>query len=140
MLPAYESYECSESRVLTTQYRPDHCDGTYDANCDATRDYGNISAILTGFGETELLAYMQTYWKDYQGDDESFWQHEWTKHGTCISTLEPQCYPDHEPTQEVVDFFRKTVELFKALPSYEVRARFPRAFCIRVLLGFGSMG
>jgi ribonuclease T2 len=41
------------------------------------------------------------------------------KHGTCISTLNPSCYADYQPTQEVVDFFKKTVELFKTLPSYQ---------------------
>lgn len=44
-----------------------------------------------------------------------------TKHGTCISTLNPDCYADHTPTEEVVDFFQKTVDLFKTLPSYQVR-------------------
>lgn len=59
--------------------RPDHCDGTYDASCDSSRAYTNISAILTSFGETSLLSYMQTYWKDNGGDDETFWEHEWGK-------------------------------------------------------------
>jgi ribonuclease T2 len=98
---------------------PDRCDGTYDANCDPSREYTNISSIISSFGKTELLAYMQTYWKDYQGNDETFWEHEWGKHGTCISTLEPECYSDHTATEEVVDFFQKTVDLFKTLPSYE---------------------
>ena len=62
---------------------------------------------------------MSTYWKDYQGDDETFWEHEWAKHGTCISTLEPECYTDHKATEEVVDYFQKAVDLFKQLPSYE---------------------
>lgn len=62
---------------------------------------------------------MQQYWKDYQGNDESFWYHEWAKHGTCISTLEPECYNDHKATEEVVDYFRKAVDLFKTLPSYQ---------------------
>lgn len=62
---------------------------------------------------------MQTYWKDYKGDDDTFWQHEWSKHGTCISTLEPECYTDHKATEEVIDFFQKTVDLFKSLPSYQ---------------------
>ncbi|MDI1484887.1 MAG: Ribonuclease T2 precursor (RNase T2) [Ramalina farinacea] len=97
---------------------PDHCDGTYDANCDASRAYTNISAIISAAGATDLLSYMNTYWKDYQGNDESFWEHEWGKHGTCISTLEPGCYTDYVPQQEVVDFFQKTVDLFKTLPSY----------------------
>lgn len=62
---------------------------------------------------------MSTYWKDYQGDDETFWEHEWAKHGTCISTLEPSCYSDHKATEEVVDYFQKAVDLFKTLPSYQ---------------------
>ncbi|KAL5121148.1 Ribonuclease T2 precursor (RNase T2) [Pleosporales sp. CAS-2024a] len=98
---------------------PDHCDGTYDANCDASRAYTNISAILTSFGATDLLAYMSTYWKDYQGHDETFWQHEWAKHGTCISTLEPSCYTNHHATEEVVDYFQKAVDLYQTLPSYQ---------------------
>lgn len=101
--------------------RPDHCDGTFDSNCDSSRAYTNISAIIQKFGKTDLLSYMQTYWKDYQGEDETFWEHEWGKHGTCISTLNPECYSDHTATEEVVDFFQKTVDLFKSLPSYEVR-------------------
>ncbi|KAF2685701.1 ribonuclease M [Lentithecium fluviatile CBS 122367] len=98
---------------------PDRCDGTYDANCDPSRAYTNISSIISSFGKTELLDYMNTFWKDYQGDDETFWEHEWSKHGTCISTLEPTCYSDHKATEEVVDYFQKAVDLFKSLPSYE---------------------
>jgi ribonuclease T2 len=103
---------------LTDSARPDRCDGTYDANCDPSRAYTNISAILNSFGATDLLTYMGTYWKDYQGNDESFWYHEWAKHGTCISTLEPSCYNEHKATEEVVDYFQKAVDLFKTLPSY----------------------
>ncbi|OCL06839.1 ribonuclease T2, partial [Glonium stellatum] len=98
---------------------PDHCDGTFDSNCDPNRAYTNITSILQSFGKTDLLSYMNTYWKDYQGDDESFWEHEWGKHGTCISTLSPSCYTNYQPTEEAVDFFQKTVDLFKTLPSYD---------------------
>jgi ribonuclease T2 len=104
---------------LTDTTRPDRCDGTYDANCDASRAYTNISAIITSFSANDLLTFMSTYWKDYQGHDETFWEHEWAKHGTCISTLEPSCYNDHKPTEEVVDYFQKAVDLYKGLPSYQ---------------------
>lgn len=63
---------------------------------------------------------MSEYWKDFRGDDNHLWEHEWNKHGTCVSTLEPDCYEDYLPQQEVVDYFDKTVEVYKDLPSYEV--------------------
>ncbi|KAH7419458.1 ribonuclease-like protein T2 [Cadophora sp. MPI-SDFR-AT-0126] len=97
---------------------PDHCDGTFDANCDSTREYTGITGILQSFGKTDLLSYMQTYWKDSSGDDETFWEHEWGKHGTCISTLKPSCYTGYTSKQEVVDYFQKAVDLFKTLDSY----------------------
>lgn len=100
---------------------PDRCDGTYDANCDPSREYTNITAILNSYGKTDLLAYMNTFWKDYQGNDETFWEHEWGKHGTCISTMETSCYSDYKPQAEVVDYFGIAVELFKGLDSFKVR-------------------
>ncbi|KAH8668113.1 ribonuclease-like protein T2 [Tricladium varicosporioides] len=102
---------------------PDHCDGTYDSNCDTKRAYTNISQILTSFGKTDLLSYMNTYWVDINGNDESFWEHEWAKHGTCVSTLAPSCYTSYTPTQEVPDYFQKTVDLFKSLDSYSALSK-----------------
>lgn len=97
---------------------PDHCDGTFSQYCDESRQYTNITQILESFNRYDLLNYMNVYWKDDGGDDESFWEHEWGKHGTCISTFNPSCYVDYQPTQEVVDFFQKTVQLFSKLDTY----------------------
>ena len=102
--------------------RPDNCDGTYESYCDSTREYTNITAIIDASGSTDLLDYMNVFWKDYKGDDEDFWEHEWGKHGTCISTLERKCYSSNDaPQQDVLDYFKETVELFKGLDSYSVR-------------------
>ncbi|GAB1730813.1 hypothetical protein NU195Hw_g1747t1 [Hortaea werneckii] len=98
---------------------PDNCDGSYDANCDDSRAYTNITAILNAAGRSDLVDYMQTYWQSNSGSAETFWEHEWSKHGTCISTLDPDCYTDYQPTEEVPDFFNRTVSLFKSLPTYE---------------------
>lgn len=100
---------------------PDKCDGTYDAYCDTAREYTNMTQILQAAGKTELLSYMNTYWKSNNGDDEGFWEHEWNKHGTCISTMEPECYTSYTPQEEVVAYLEKTVDLFKTLDSYSVR-------------------
>ncbi|PKS05386.1 hypothetical protein jhhlp_008761 [Lomentospora prolificans] len=97
--------------------RPDKCDGSWEQYCDESRQYRNLTAMLNASAPC-TLGYMQTYWKDYSGDDESFWEHEFDKHGTCMSPLEPSCYPNYQPGQEAVDYFKRTVKLFKTLPSY----------------------
>ncbi|KAI0154938.1 ribonuclease t2 [Xylariaceae sp. FL1272] len=97
---------------------PDNCDGTYEQYCDLNRQYTNITAILQEKAPC-TLKYMQVYWKDYQGDDEDFWEHEFGKHGTCINTLNPECYSDYQATDEVPDYFNRAVSLFKSLPSYK---------------------
>lgn len=98
---------------------PDNCDGTYDANCDDARAYTNITDILNAFGDKDLVDYMTTYWVPDSGSPETFWEHEWGKHGTCISTLDPSCYSSYEPTEEVPPFFERAVSLFKSLPTYQ---------------------
>ena len=62
---------------------------------------------------------MTTYWVSDEGSANSFWAHEWNKHGTCISTLDPDCYANYEPTEEVAAFFQTVVNLYKTLPTYE---------------------
>ncbi|KAJ5673645.1 Ribonuclease T2 [Penicillium longicatenatum] len=98
---------------------PDNCDGTYQASCDSSRAYTNISDILTAQDRTDLLSYMQTYWVSDDGSDEAFWEHEWSKHGTCINTIKPSCYTNYSPQEEVGDYFQKVVDLFKSLDTYK---------------------
>lgn len=62
---------------------------------------------------------MNNHWKGINGD-EHLWQHEWSKHGTCVSTLEPDCYVNYTTTQEVVHYFQTAVDVYKTLPSFDV--------------------
>ena len=103
---------------------PDFCDGSYTQYCDDKREHYNISCILEAAGPIgqSTLAYMEKYWKDQSGGDESFWEHEWNKHGTCYSTLNPSCFTNYQPNEEVVDFFTQTVNLFKTIPTYDILA------------------
>ncbi|GJJ13803.1 hypothetical protein Clacol_008060 [Clathrus columnatus] len=39
---------------------PDNCDGSFEENCDSSRDYTNITQILESQGQTALLTFMQT--------------------------------------------------------------------------------
>ncbi|KAH9812968.1 ribonuclease T2 [Teratosphaeria destructans] len=97
---------------------PDFCDGSYTSYCDESRQYTNISCILESYGKYDLLAYMREFWKNDNGDDEEFWQHEWGKHGTCYTTLQPSCFPHYTPQEEVVAFFEQVVHQFDRLPTY----------------------
>jgi ribonuclease T2 len=63
---------------------------------------------------------MRTFWPDYQGDDETFWEHEWGKHGTCVNTFDPECYENYKPQEEVGDYFAKAMELYEGLSTYKV--------------------
>ncbi|KAJ5676530.1 uncharacterized protein N7477_002163 [Penicillium maclennaniae] len=101
---------------------PDNCDGTYQSNCDSSRAYTNITEILKEQGRSSLLSYMDEYWVDINGDNESFWEHEWSKHGTCINTIDPTCYTNYSAQEEVGDFFEKVVDLFKSLDTYQALA------------------
>jgi ribonuclease T2 len=99
---------------------PDNCDGSFESNCDPSRNYNNIGGLLKAQGAGDTLSFMDEYWVDMNGDNEHFWQHEWSKHGTCYSTLKPSCLPSQSPRgAEAVAFFQQVVKLFKSLPTYE---------------------
>ncbi|KIL64343.1 hypothetical protein M378DRAFT_24615 [Amanita muscaria Koide BX008] len=93
----------------------DNCDGSFPPGaCDPSREYTDITGLLTSQGASDTLSIMQNYWKDNQERTEHFWQHEWANHGTCYSTLEPTCLPDGSPRgAEAVAFFQTVVRLFK---------------------------
>ncbi|KAJ7286495.1 ribonuclease T2 [Mycena rebaudengoi] len=89
-------------------------------NCDPSRAYTGIAS----------------FWRDINGNDETFWagmrsyvylscplmrefKHEWSTHGTCMSTLKTACLPAGSPTgAEAVAFFNTVIKLFKTLPTY----------------------
>lgn len=98
---------------------PDYCTTGYPSTCDPSRAYTDIAGLLTAQGASDTLAYMQDYWQDISGTSESFWEHEWSKHGTCYSTLRPSCLPSGSPKgAEAVAYFQTVVGLFKTLPTY----------------------
>ncbi|KAI0275119.1 ribonuclease T2-like protein [Gloeopeniophorella convolvens] len=99
---------------------PDKCDQTFSENCDSSRDYTNIDDLLTSQGASDTLSFMQEFWVDINGQNEQFWEHEWSTHGTCYSTLETSCLPSGSPKgAEAVAFFQRVVALFKTLPTYD---------------------
>ncbi|KAH0838064.1 ribonuclease T2-like protein [Lanmaoa asiatica] len=94
------------------------CDGTFRENCDPSRNY-NIAQLLSDQGATSTLDYMHHYWLNADGTNEKLWNHEWSAHGTCFSTLEPSCLPSGSAKgAEAVAYCQTIVNLFKTLPTY----------------------
>ncbi|ESK90949.1 ribonuclease t2 [Moniliophthora roreri MCA 2997] len=90
---------------------PNNCDDTFEQFCDPSRAYTNLTSSRGKFDSG--------FWVSLDGDDESFWEHEWGKHGTYTSTLEPSCLPSGSAIgAEAVIYFQTAVKLFKSLPTY----------------------
>ncbi|KAJ1956597.1 hypothetical protein EC988_001265, partial [Linderina pennispora] len=114
---------------------PDTCDGKMlpSNGCDPQRAYTNISSIIRA-DSMELHDNMNTYWPSNKGDNNWFWTHEWVKHGTCVSTLEPRCYgTGYTSQEEVVDYFstilklRAKYDIYKALAASGITPTKPEA-------------
>lgn len=121
-------------RIKLILPRPDLCDGRYEQFCHyAAPMYSNITSILLARSQFSLLETMLKYWLPNRGTPESFWHHEWNKHGTCVNTLAPRCYTsedgeeegevkEYEEGQELVDYFQRAVTLFKQLDTFKALA------------------
>lgn len=113
---------------------PDYCSGGFDAFCDSDRSLSgsNIKKIIADADANGthpgLLDYMNQYWLSNNNDPSTLWSHEWNKHGTCISTLEPTCYdrdqekpnpPELIDSIDVLDYFTHSSLLFNSLPTFQ---------------------
>ncbi|KAG0053853.1 ribonuclease T2-like [Gryganskiella cystojenkinii] len=110
---------------------PDTCDGGQGpaTGCDAKRIYKDVETrIQKQSGGDDLLKEMNTYWSSYRGDNNQFWSHEWSKHGTCLSTLRPTCPAfassggDGGDNKDVFQYFTKTLELRSKYDLYKALA------------------
>lgn len=59
---------------------PQRADGSWPQSCDP-RDELDEDQI------EDLLPQLQSAWPSYTTDDYTFWNHEWTKHGTCAVSV-----------------------------------------------------
>eukprot|EP00850_Spirogloea_muscicola_P012180 SM000078S22039 [mRNA] locus=s78:166813:168351:+ [translate_table: standard] len=65
---------------------PNYADGSWPHDCDDSRPF-NLSEI------SDLEDDLETYWDTLNcpaSKGQSFWSHEWSKHGTCADTLEDE--------------------------------------------------
>ncbi|KAI8319175.1 ribonuclease T2 [Martensiomyces pterosporus] len=102
---------------------PDTCTGgqTGSTGCDSSRVYSNVATIVQNYNST-LYDQMNTYWSSYTGDNNSFWSHEWSKHGTCVTTLNPSCYANYIQYEDVNDYFSTVIGLRSQYDYYSALA------------------
>ncbi|KIK70755.1 hypothetical protein GYMLUDRAFT_235173 [Collybiopsis luxurians FD-317 M1] len=124
---------------------PDDCDGGFadQSYCDFSRQYdpdpspatledGTVVPPYTGpavdtfikaFGRLDLLEYMNTYWINLDAPNVDFWAHEFSKHGTCISTFDVACYGStYKAHADVVNFFDSVIRAFHQYPTFDMLA------------------
>lgn len=76
-----------------------------------------IAALLQKY-DPKLLEYMRIYYKSNDGNDESFWEHEYNKHGTCFTTLRAKCqsksyHGANQSEAAVIGYFEEIVRQFR---------------------------
>ncbi|EIM82063.1 ribonuclease T2 [Stereum hirsutum FP-91666 SS1] len=96
---------------------PDKCNGQFYENCDSSRDYSSSS--ISNNLPSQLKSFMETYWQSNDESPEAFWAHEWSTHGTCVSTLEPSCFSGYTSGAEATLYFQTIVNLFQELNVYQ---------------------
>ncbi|RKP27695.1 ribonuclease T2-like protein, partial [Syncephalis pseudoplumigaleata] len=94
---------------------PDGCNGERapSGGCDSGRQYKNVGNIIKSRNGT-LYEELNKYWPSDASPNNVFWcvTHEWGKHGTCVSTLNPRCYGSgYTPNQDMLDYFTDTLAL-----------------------------
>lgn len=76
-------FQCTASNLFFTMHGlwPENSDGSYPCTCtDETFDISKVKSIESD---------MNTYWPSLNGPNDTFWKHEYEKHGTCAEDLFP---------------------------------------------------
>ncbi|PNY26066.1 Ribonuclease Le2 [Tolypocladium capitatum] len=122
---------------------PDFCDGSYTQYCDLSRQYDPQPAPNTTdgtphgtpvppykgeaidnwfepYGKLDLLAYMNKFWVNQYNPNWVFWAHEFSKHATCYSTFQKECYgPKAAEHADLFEFFETVITFQRTLPTFE---------------------
>ncbi|RYP81722.1 hypothetical protein DL769_001872 [Monosporascus sp. CRB-8-3] len=74
---------------------PDFCNGSYTQYCDLR------------------------YWPGLNQPSHVLWAHEYSKHATCFSTFDTECYGSgYRAHEDTVDYFATTVSYYRRLPTW----------------------
>ncbi|KAG9323932.1 hypothetical protein KVV02_004349 [Mortierella alpina] len=107
------------------QKDPHWCPGSHKdwQGCDDNRLFWDIEQRLKDYSNQTFMDQMKTFWPSNSGKNNCFWSHEWNRHGTCVSNLDPSCKSDPVEGEDVYAFFSKGLELRSKYDLYRALAR-----------------
>ncbi|KAJ9066444.1 hypothetical protein DSO57_1009429 [Entomophthora muscae] len=72
--------------------------------------------------DAPLKAKMEKYWVSSRNNSQWFWDHEWNKHGTCLSTIREEC--NHSKGDKPhIRYFKTALREYERYDVYEELAR-----------------
>ncbi|KAG0251151.1 ribonuclease T2-like [Actinomortierella ambigua] len=102
---------------------PNTCSNGIIGFCDDSRKYTDIEARLNSYpGGSSLVKDLHTFWPSYKNDNNAFWAHEWSKHGTCLSNLAPKCTSGAPKDNDVYTYFDQTLKMRSKYNLYQALA------------------
>ncbi|OMJ09769.1 Ribonuclease Rh [Smittium culicis] len=102
---------------------PNRCDWSYlEQGCDLSRNYTGAGEIVKQ-RNVDLFNTLNRDWPSYDGDNSSFWDHEWNKHGTCYDPAAPKCLTNYKQYDDLLMYFEQTHALYKKYDMYELLAK-----------------
>lgn len=79
-----------------------------------------VETFLQKLGKLDLIQYMKKYWVSQGGPNTDFWAHEFSKHATCFSTFQTECYgPRYVKHEDLVDFYQTAILYYRRLPTWK---------------------
>ncbi|KAI1739550.1 ribonuclease T2 family protein [Xylaria scruposa] len=121
---------------------PDFCNGSYTQYCDLKRQFDPepspntttgtpagkpvkpwkgepISNFIKRFRKYDLLDYMNKHWTGLNQPSWYLWAHEFSKHATCFSSFDTECYgPAYVQHEEVIDFYSTVIAYYQNVPTW----------------------
>jgi ribonuclease T2 len=115
---SYTQY-CDLSRQYDRQPSPNTTNSLPNGTVVPAYKGPSIETFVQAFGKYDLLAWMNKYWINQGAPNHEFYEHEFSKHGTCFSTFDVPCYgPEYVEHEEVVQFFETAILYYRRLPTF----------------------
>ncbi|KND92985.1 Ribonuclease Le2 [Tolypocladium ophioglossoides CBS 100239] len=110
--------------LISRQYDPKPAPNTTDGTPHGTPvppyKGESIDKWFQPYGKLDLLAYMNKFWVSQYDPNWVFWAHEFSKHATCYSTFQTECYgPKAAEHADLFEFFETVITFQRRLPTFK---------------------